>query len=63
MIIKSLGRKAGQGSAGASRVFGKLIRYMNRGIEEENGKAVLWHNFYGQEGMEEAELQISCLEN
>ena len=56
MIIKSLGRKAGQGSAGASRVFGKLIRYMNRGIEEENGKAVLWHNFYGQEGMEEAEL-------
>ena len=62
MIIKSLGRKAsqggkaGQGSAGASRVFGKLIRYMNRGIEEENGKAVLWHNFYGQEGMAEAEL-------
>ena len=59
MIIKSLGRKAGQGStgsAGASRVFGKLIRYMNRGIEEENGKAVLWHNFYGQEGMEAAEL-------
>ena len=56
MIIKSLGRKAGQGSTGASRVFGKLIRYMNRGIEEENGKAVLWHNFYGQEGMEEAEL-------
>lgn len=56
MIIKSLGRKAGQGSASASRVFGKLIRYMNRGIEEENGKAVLWNNFYGQEGMEEAEL-------
>ena len=56
MIIKSLGRKAGQGSTGASRVFGKLIRYMNRGIEEENGKAALWHNFYGQEGMEEAEL-------
>ena len=59
MIIKSLGRKAGQGGAGSSgvaRVFGKLIRYMNRGIEEENGKAVLWHNFYGQEGMEEGEL-------
>ncbi len=66
MIIKSLGRKAGQGStgsAGASRVFGKLIRYMNRGIEEENGKAVLWHNFYGQEGMEEAELHNVFTQN
>ena len=59
MIIKSLSRKASKvmmssasGGSGSSRSkfsspFGKLIRYMNRGIEDGEGRAVLWHNFYG----------------
>ena len=29
---------------------------MNRGIEDEEGKAVLWHNFYGSERMREDEI-------
>jgi Relaxase/Mobilisation nuclease domain len=62
MIIKSLGRKAGL-HGGAGRVFGKLIRYMNRGIEEENGKAVLWHNFGGRTGIDEAEMQAEFSRN
>jgi Relaxase/Mobilisation nuclease domain len=62
MIIKSLGRKAGV-HGGAGRVFGKLIGYMNRGIEQENGKAVLWHNFGGREGLDEAELQAEFSRN
>jgi hypothetical protein len=57
MIIKSLGRKAGQGTGGVSRSFGKLLRYMNRGIEEEDGKAVLWHHIEGGQYLSEAELQ------
>ena len=53
------GSGAGRGS-GASRVFqsafGALARYMNRGIEEEDGQAVLWHNFPGGEQLTEDEL-------
>lgn len=63
MIIKSLGRKIGQGAGGMSRVFGKLIRYMNRGIEEENGKAVLWHELDGGEYLNEQELQAEFERN
>lgn len=45
---------------GASRIFqsafSALARYMNRGIEEEEGQAVLWHNFPGGEQLTEDEL-------
>lgn len=61
MIIKSLSRKAGApgGRAGgkAASPFSKLIRYMNRGFEEEEGRAVLWHNFYGGERTPEEEIR------
>ena len=69
MIIKSLSRKAsasmtgasaGGGGAGKSRFsspFGKLIRYMNRGLEDGEGRAVLWHNFYGGERTPEDEIR------
>lgn len=70
MIIKSLSRKA-KGShavSGAKRwgggtPFATLVRYMNRGIEEEEGKAVLWHNLYGSERMSEAEIVAAFEEN
>jgi Relaxase/Mobilisation nuclease domain len=60
MIIKSLSRKArgfraGERGGGQSP-FSALVRYMNRGIEAEDGKAVLWHNLYGHERMTEEEL-------
>lgn len=58
MIIKSVGRKARShltlGKKGSP--FAKLVQYMNRGILEEDGKAVLWHNFYGHEGISESEI-------
>ena len=63
MIIKSLGRKAGQGGSGIPRVFGKLIRYMNRGIEEEDGKAVIWHHIEGSASLSESELQAEFERN
>ena len=68
MIIKSLSRKAstvmmGGASGGSdsrrakfSTPFGKLIRYMNRGIEDGEGRAVLWHNFYGGDRTPEDQL-------
>lgn len=53
------GSRAGRGG-GASRAFqsafSALARYMNRGIEEEEGQAVLWHNFPGGEQLTEDEL-------
>lgn len=53
------GSRAGR-SGSASRVFNSafsaLARYMNRGIEEEEGQAVLWHNFPGGEQLTENEL-------
>jgi Relaxase/Mobilisation nuclease domain len=63
MIIKSLGRKAGQGGGSIPRVFGKLIRYMNRGIEEEDGKAVIWHHIEGSASLSESELQAEFERN
>lgn len=63
MIIKSLSRKSGATAGGVSSghtrfssAFGKLIRYMNRGIEDGEGCAILWHNFYGGERSTEAEI-------
>lgn len=69
MIIKSLSRKASASMMGASSgktrgaskqrfssPFGKLIRYMNRGLEDGEARAVLWHNFYGGERTPEAEI-------
>lgn len=60
MIIKSLSRKGrgftkGKGASGRSP-FAALARYMNRGIEQEDGQAVLWHNFYGSEKTREEDL-------
>ena len=59
MIIKSLSRKSRSfrpGSRGGLGPFASLARYMNRGIQEEDGKAVLWHNFYGSEKTREDEI-------
>lgn len=56
MIIKSLSRKASGGAGGGKSPFRTLIRYMTRGIEDEEGRAVLWHNFFGHEGLSEAEI-------
>lgn len=54
-----VGSRAGR-VGGASRVsqsaFSALARYMNRGIEDEEGQAVLWHNFPGGEQLTEDEL-------
>jgi len=36
---------------------------MNRGIEEEDGKAVLWHNFYGSERSQAGEILREFEEN
>ena len=76
MIIKSLSRKAsaqmtganaGGGVRSGSRTFrgpfGKLLRYMNRGIENGEGRSVLWHNFYGSDRMSEEEIRRSFEEN
>jgi hypothetical protein len=54
MIIKSLSRKSG--FADGKNPFRSLIRYMNRGIEQEEGEAVLWQNFYGSEASLEADI-------
>lgn len=59
MIIKSLSRKSKSARPGGRAGYGpfaSLTRYMNRGIQEENGKAVLWHNFYGSERTREDEI-------
>jgi Relaxase/Mobilisation nuclease domain len=59
MIIKSLSRKsAGRfaGSRSGASVFAALTRYMNRGIEEEEGRAVLWRNLYAGDSTPESEL-------
>jgi hypothetical protein len=59
MIIKSLSRKA----TGTLKINGKrmspfalLARYMNRGLSQGEGKAVLWHNFYGSEQSNDSEI-------
>ena len=56
MIIKSLSRKASGGARGGKSPFNTLIRYMTRDIENENGRSVLWHNFFGSEATSEAEI-------
>ena len=65
MIIKSLGRKAsakmtsGQGNG----PFSKLVRYMLRGDAGEKSQSVLWHGFYGHEGMGERDIVSAFEEN
>jgi hypothetical protein len=54
MIIKSLSRKAKKFSSSTGKGRGRspfetLIKYMERGIQDEDGKAVLWHNLYADE--------------
>ena len=59
MIIKSLSRKARGASNGKGRgrsPFAALALYMNRGIDDDEGRAVLWHNFYGSEKTREDEV-------
>ena len=59
MIIKSLSRKARGASQGKGRgrsPFSALALYMNRGIDDDEGRAVLWHNFYGSEKTREDEV-------
>jgi Relaxase/Mobilisation nuclease domain len=59
MIIKSLGRKASKraGETGRGKsLFQKLTEYMVREDNNEKSQSVLWHGFYGQAGMDEAEI-------
>ena len=56
MIIKSLSRKSTGGARGGKSPFKTLVRYMTRGIEEEEGRAVLWHNFFGHDDMSEKDI-------
>lgn len=65
MIIKSLGRKASGKLTGGGKgksPFTVLTNYMARGVEQGDGREVLWHGFYGQEGMDRAEI-IQAFEN
>lgn len=66
MIIKSLGRKASNKLTGAGRVrnpFMNLVRYMTRAGDGEYAKSVLWHGFYGHEGMDSQEIVSAFEEN
>jgi hypothetical protein len=69
VIIKSLSRKGrgakgvfagarvrASGKASASSPFANLAAYMNRGIEEEEGRAVLWRNLYANDKTTEQDL-------
>lgn len=61
MIIKSLSRKgivtpSGVKTSRGQSPFATLIRYMNRGIEKEDGQAILWHNFYGGDFSREEDI-------
>lgn len=60
MIIKSLSRKASGKLTGTGRKsgspFAALAGYMNRGLADGHGRAVLWNNFYGGERAGEAEV-------
>ena len=56
MIIKSLSRKASGGARGGKSPFHTLIRYMARDTKNENGRSVLWHNFFGSHASPEAEI-------
>jgi len=59
MIIKSLGRKASTKMSGGGRgktPFDRLVQYMTRNSEAERSQKVLWHGFYGHDGMSDADI-------
>ena len=65
MIIKSVGRKASATMTGGGRgsPFMKLVRYMTRREDGEKSQSVLWHGFYGHEGMSSQEVVSAFEEN
>lgn len=65
MIIKSVGRKASATMTGGGRgsPFMKLVRYMTRREDGEKSQSVLWHGFYGHEGMSPQEVVSAFEEN
>ena len=65
MIIKSVGRKASSFMTGGGRgsPFMKLVRYMTRSEDGEKSQSVLWHGFYGHEGMTPPEIVAAFEEN
>ena len=65
MIIKSLGRKASSKMAGGrmKNPFMNLVRYITRTGDGEKSQSVLWHGFYGHEGMGNEEIVTAFEEN
>ena len=65
MIIKSLGRKASNKMTGGrvKNPFMNLVRYMTRTGDGEKSQSVLWHGFYGHEGMSNDEIIATFEEN
>jgi hypothetical protein len=65
MIIKSLGRKASNKMTGGriKNPFMNLVRYMTRTGDGEKSQSVLWHGFYGHEGMSNDEIVATFEEN
>jgi Relaxase/Mobilisation nuclease domain len=65
MIIKSLGRKASNKMTGGrvKNPFLNLVRYMTRTGDDEKSQSVLWHGFYGHEGMSYDEIVAAFEEN
>lgn len=66
MIIKSLGRKSSNSMTGGGRgrnPFSSLVNYMTRAGDGEKSKSVLWHGFYGHEGMTHEEIIRAFQEN
>lgn len=65
MIIKSLGRKASNKMTGGrvKNPFMNLVRYMTRTGDGEKSQSVLWHGFYGHEGMSNDEIVAAFEEN
>lgn len=65
MIIKSMGRKASNKMTGGrlKSPFMNLVRYMTRTGDGEKSQSVLWHGFYGHEGMSAEEVARAFEEN
>jgi hypothetical protein len=68
MIIKSLSRKARTTSGSihsrsGGSPFHTLLQYMNRGVLQEDGRAVLWHNLYGGQNSREEEILFEFEKN
>lgn len=66
MIIKSLGRKASgklTGDGTGKNPFMKLVQYMTRSGSEEKSQSVLWHGFYGHDGLSNEEIVAAFEEN